>query len=65
MQHLETLIEPNHLVGIAKEQNGSQMKEEVTLKHILSEARTTNRLLRKNNELLLRLIDQMKKRREF
>jgi len=44
---------------------GSQMKEEVTLKHILSEARTTNRLLRKNNELLLRLIDQMKKRREF
>jgi len=41
------------------------MKEEVILKHILNESKRTNRLIRKNNELLLQLIAEIKRRNQF
>ena len=41
------------------------MKEEVIFKHILTETRTTNRLIRKNNELLSQLLAELKRRNKF
>lgn len=58
-------IEPNHAMNTTRYKKGSQMKEEVIFKHILTETRTTNRLIRKNNELLSQLIAELKRRNQF
>ena len=65
MTNGEIPIELNHIESNAPREIGSQMKEEVILKHLLTETKATNRLIRKNNELLLQLLAEMKRRNQF